>query len=221
MPSFSISLRSSTSTLRSNSLPSFLACWPSQVGVQWLPGRLANSRASVTPAAMAAPRREALLHRLGVGLRWQSSVTDFGSPAPAARSAWCGGRGRSRRPAATHRASACASRRAPRRRPGDGQRACAPLALQRAEPAADRGLERPSASASPATATTTRARRRRRPADAGRARLPFFSARSPCADGVRRAASASGAPRRGIGGRRRRRGRAHRRRRSARPAQAR
>ena len=57
MPSFSTAFLSSTSTSRSNCLPIFFACWPSQVGVHMLPGRLPNSRAIVTPAATAEPRR--------------------------------------------------------------------------------------------------------------------------------------------------------------------
>ena len=55
MPSFSMALRSSTFTFRPWALPMRWASSPSQVGVQWLPGRLAHSRASVTPAAMASP----------------------------------------------------------------------------------------------------------------------------------------------------------------------
>ena len=78
MPSFSISLRSSTSTSRSNCLPSFLACWPSQVGVHTLPGRLPNSRAIVTPAATAEPWRTPCSTALD-SLRWQNSVIDVGS----------------------------------------------------------------------------------------------------------------------------------------------
>ena len=56
MPSFSTSLRPNTCTLRPKSLPSRLACAARYAGVQWLPGRLAHSRASATPAAMASPR---------------------------------------------------------------------------------------------------------------------------------------------------------------------
>ena len=77
MPSLSISLRSSTSTSSSNCLPSFLACWPSQVGVQTLPGRLPNSRAIVTPAATAEPWRRPCCTALA-SLRWHSSVIDAG-----------------------------------------------------------------------------------------------------------------------------------------------
>ena len=56
MPSFSTSLRSSTSTSRSCALASRRASSARYDGVQWLPGRLAHSRASATPAAMASPR---------------------------------------------------------------------------------------------------------------------------------------------------------------------
>ena len=77
MPSLSISLRSSTSTSRSNCLPIFLACWPSHVGVQTLPGRLPNSRAIVTPAATADPWRTPCCTGLA-SPRWQKSVIDVG-----------------------------------------------------------------------------------------------------------------------------------------------
>ncbi len=56
MPSFSTSFRFSTSSSRSCVLASRRASSARYDGVQWLPGRLAHSRASATPAAMASPQ---------------------------------------------------------------------------------------------------------------------------------------------------------------------
>ena len=158
MPSFSTSLRSSTSTSRSNSLPSFFACWPSQVGVQWLPGRLPNSRAMRHAGGDRRAAAQAVLHRLALRPCWQSSVT---TSAPSARrrarlgvAVEIGRRRRQRRPRPRRAPSPSAA--------GAGQAmpTCLRAArLERAEAVRGGGLERPSAS-----------RRRRRDDDHARGR---------------------------------------------------
>ena len=97
MPSFSICLRSNTSTLKPNCLPSFLASAARKLGVAVVAG----------PVGALARQRHAGRHRLalpqarghGDGLRLGApAATRWPAWAPPARWAWCGGTDRPRRP---------------------------------------------------------------------------------------------------------------------------
>ena len=96
MPSFSISLRPSTSTFSFIVRPSSSACSPSMVGVQWLPGRLAQLARQRDTGHDGRAALQALRHRGLVIARAQQRDL-----APACcrcrRSAWCGDTHRPRR----------------------------------------------------------------------------------------------------------------------------
>ncbi len=68
MPMRWICLRSKTSTLKPYCLPSFFACAARWLGVAWLPGRLAHSRARATPCATAWPSRNPLAKSVACAL---------------------------------------------------------------------------------------------------------------------------------------------------------
>ena len=154
MPSFSQALRSSTSTFRPCSLPSFLACSARKVGVQWLPGRLAHSRASAVPSAMACARLSAAPSaagsRLGAQQRHRRQLG-------RRRARWAWSRGRRRVPSATAAtsASACAAVQLPPASATASDFAPPVFSCASARPTALRRAL--AAEASPTAANTTRA----------------------------------------------------------------
>ena len=194
MPSFSTSLRSSTSTLRSNCLPSFFACWPAGSACSgWRAGcrtRAPASRRRRSPG----PARRPCCTAFGSASR-QSSVTELGVDA----------RRRARLGVAVDvdrvgdrgdRAPRRARRRALPRRRGDAEVLRA-AALERAEAGGDRGLERFRG----IVGRRRRTRRARR--DAGRPvqveRLALLQRQVAVARRPRRASAASGASSAAIG----------------------
>ena len=141
MPSFSISLRSSTSTLRPKSLAELLApARPARSACSGCPAgwrtRAPSSRRRRSPSPRAKPGCTALASRLA-----HSSVTRRQLARRRRARLGVRGRGRWRRRAASTAASACAAS-APRRRRRRRPRAWRRRPCSGAEAAGDRGLER-------------------------------------------------------------------------------
>ena len=84
MPRPSMALRSNTSTFKPCVLPKRWASSAKSLGVQWLPGRLANSRAKVTPLAMAAPWLKPLAALAACALLLTNKVTLLSGAAAGA-----------------------------------------------------------------------------------------------------------------------------------------